>query len=201
MTDQNRSIHHNIEEKHAVYRQHLMDMAGDEDIRGMEINGAIRMLANHYESVISQHDEFAELSSSRLGILLRLLGEKQCGNSEGINPTQISKLRNVSKNTVSALLRGLEDQGLIERTLDPSDRRRFLIRITPAGEALIRTTTPDRAQFMNQLAANLSEEEKDQLLYLLIKLHQSLLSCVSTGNIDSENDAAVSSHRNLSLKE
>ncbi len=191
MTDQPHSIHHRFEEKHAVYRQHLIDMAGDEDIRGMEINGAIRMLTNHYEAVISQQDEFSELSSSRLGILLRLLGEKQCGNLEGINPTQISKLRNVSKNTVSALLRGLEDQGLIERTLDPADRRRFLIRITPAGEDLIRTTTPDRAQFMNKLAEKLSEEEKDQLLYLLLKLHQSILSCVSTEHFDSKNDAAV----------
>lgn len=178
-------------EKHSVFREHLIDMAGDADIRGMEISGAIRMVANQYETAITQNDDFSELSSSRLGILLRLLGEKQWGNQEGINPTQISKLRNVSKNTVSALLRGLEEQGLIERRLDPADHRRFLIRITPAGEALIRSTTPDRVQFMNRLAAGLSEEEKDQLLALLIKLQQSITSCCAAGQSHTNHDASV----------
>ena len=149
MTEDTNPVPKTLEEKHAAMRQHLKEMAGDEDIRGIEISSAIRMLANYYESAITQHDDFSELSSSRLGILFRLLGEKKCGNLEGINPTQISKLRNVSKNTVSALVRGLEEQGLVERRLDPSDRRRFLIPITPAGEEMVRATGPSRIQFMN----------------------------------------------------
>lgn len=189
MVEQIKQLPQTMEEKHAVWREHLREMAGDEDIRGMEISSAIRMLANFYESAISQNDTFSELSSSRLGILIRLMGEKHFGNPEGINPTQISKLRNVSKNTISALLRGLEDQGLIERTLDPTDKRRFLIRITPAGEEMVHATAPARVQFMNQLVSDLSVEQQDQLLSLLDQLRQSLLSSGCLADWHKEQDA------------
>ena len=166
----------NFASMHAVWRKHFKEMTGGQDVRGIEIGGAIRMLANCYESALNQNAEFAELSGPRLAILIRLMGEDQLGNHEGINPTQISKYQHVSKNTISALLRGLEEQGLIERRLDSSDKRKFLIRITPAGQALVESTTPGRIEYMNHLASALSGDERSQLLELLEKLRSSLLA-------------------------
>ena len=161
---------HNFENAHVHWRKHLKEMSGDQDIRGIEIGSAIRMLANCYESAISQNSEFSELSGPRMAILMRLMVEEDMGAKKGINPTLISKFQNVSKNTISSLLRGLEEQSLIERTIDPDDRRGFLIRITPAGRDLVRSTGPTRLEFMNRLASGLSGEDRDQLLALLEKL-------------------------------
>lgn len=55
----------------------------------------------------------------RWGLLMRLYIEEVSGNMSGLSPSQLSHYQHVSKNTVSALLRGLEEQGLIARQARP----------------------------------------------------------------------------------
>lgn len=152
----------------------LMLSGGSPDIRGMEIGSLIRSLANYYSAAIHDRTIPGELSGPRMGLLLHLLAEEECGNLQGINPTSLSHFQHVKKNTISSLLRGLEEKGLIERTLDPQDKRVFKIRITEAGKDLIRTTGPKRLGLMNELASTLSDEEKDQLIAMLNKLRKSI---------------------------
>ena len=109
-------------------------------------------------------------------LLFRLLAEERSGCGEGISPTHLSQRQNVSKNTISVLLRGLEEQGLIERALVPDDRRAFQIRLTDAGRTLVETTAPAHIAFLNAVAAGLTAEENAQLIELLQKLHRSLSS-------------------------
>ena len=89
---------------------------------------------SHLLSLLSGQYHKETLSVARMQLLVRLLVERNLGNTEGISPSGLSKFLRVSRNTVSALLNGLEEQGLIERELHPTDRRQFLIRITAAGE-------------------------------------------------------------------
>ena len=93
-------------------------------------------------------------------LLFRLLAEERCGCGEGISPTHLSQRQNVSKNTISVLLRGLEEQGLIERTLVPDDRRAFQIRLTAAGRTLVETTAPAHIAFLNEMTAGLTARGK-----------------------------------------
>ena len=108
-----------------------------------------------------------------------LSAEERCGRGAGISPTHLSQRQNVSKNTISVLLRGLEEQGLIERTLVPDDRRAFQIRLTDAGRTLVETTAPAHIAFLNAVAAGLTADESAQLIELLQKLHRSLSSGAS----------------------
>jgi len=48
-------------------------------------------------------------------------------------PSEISDAVQVSTARVTAALNGLEDKGFITRQIDTSDRRRILVRLTPAG--------------------------------------------------------------------
>ena len=144
------------------------------DIRGMEISSLIRSLANYYGAAIHNRTIPGELSGPRMGLLLHLLAEEECGNAQGINPTSLSHFQHVKKNTISSLLRGLEEKGLVERTLDPQDKRVFKIRITQAGKDLIQTMGPKRLGLMNDLASALTDAEKDQLIILLDKLRKSI---------------------------
>ena len=119
-----------------------------------------------------------ELSGPRWRLMSRLYIEEKLGSLEGITPTVLSLSQRVSKNTISALLRGLEEQDLIHRNLDPVDRRVFRIQLTEKGRSLILKSAPGRVEGLKAIFSGLNREEKGQLLSLLEKLHGSLLNQV-----------------------
>jgi DNA-binding MarR family transcriptional regulator len=129
-----------------------------------------------------------DLSGPRWRIMLHLLGQEHGGNTAGPTPTDLSNTQRVSKNTISALLRGLEEQGLIQRTLDPADYRVFRIQLTQAGREMIYATGPKRLKRLNQMASGLTREERTQLMALLEKLHRSMLDtgCKTVDNPKTE---------------
>jgi DNA-binding MarR family transcriptional regulator len=157
-------------------RNMIQGLAGDTDTTGLELMRLVHMVANAYESAVDGQLRSAELSGPRWGLLLRLLAEERFGCLNGVSPTRLSHHQNVSKNTISALLRGLEEQGLIERTLDLADRRVFQIRLTDMGRQIVQDSTPGHIAFLNALAADLTAEERTQLTELLEKLHRSLVT-------------------------
>jgi len=114
------------------------------------------------------------LSHARMRLLILLMVEKHHGNETGLLPSELSHRLGVSRNTVSTLLNGLEAQGLIVRQLHPDDRRQWLIRLTPEGEALVRQRAPEFATFVNTLFQGLSEQEQQTLIALLDKLREDL---------------------------
>lgn len=165
------------------HRQHIQQFLaeyGVTDVRGLEIMRLVRRAAHAYEASMAGLMRDYQLSPPRWRILLRLHVEEACG-TPAVNPTRLSKTQNVSKNTISAHLRALEEQGLIIRELDPEDRRQFRIRLSDAGRALVRASIPGHIEFMNDLLAGLDEDEVAQLHTLLEKLIQSLTEHRSVG--------------------
>ena len=158
------------------FRAHLQEMAGGRDTRGIEIAHGIRVMSKLFDLAITRAPEYGELSGPRLGILLRLLREDEKGNLAGINPTRLSHYQDVKKNTMTSLLKGLEESGLIERAVDPSDGRAALVRITPAGRELVLSTAPRRFEYMNNITACLDNNERDDLLEMLARLRTCLLA-------------------------
>jgi DNA-binding MarR family transcriptional regulator len=162
------------EQMHEHLKKHLLSMTNGSDIKGMEISSLIRMLANYYAAIVTHKKVPGELSGPRMGILIRLMMVEETGDEYGINPTALSHFQNVKKNTISSLLRGLEESGYVERNLDPNDKRVFLIRITEKGRKMMEIDGPQRMNMMNDLASDLTKEEKTQLIFLLEKLHKSM---------------------------
>ncbi len=155
-------------------REHACSMSGANETDGFVISGLVHIIANMYDHLAAVEPGGDELSGPRMGLLIRLAEEERRGNTEGITPTTLSRHQHVSRNTISALLRGLEDQGLIERRLDSKDRRLFRIRITGDGKRMIRERAPAWIANANRLAENLSPEERNQLINLLSKLFVSI---------------------------
>lgn len=52
---------------------------------------------------------------------------------EHLIPTEIGKLLDVERGSLTALIDQLEEMGLVKRCNDPKDRRKLLISLTPAG--------------------------------------------------------------------
>ncbi len=150
---------------------HLSDLTGREDLQGLEIAGLIRRLSNAYEIWHERHMADCDLSGPRLGLLIRLEWEERRGNQNGVRPTELSLNQRVSRNTISALLNGLEERGLIERRLDPEDRRAFRIRLTDRGRQIVTEHAPRLIDYHNRLAAALTQAEQNQLVDLLTRLY------------------------------
>jgi DNA-binding MarR family transcriptional regulator len=163
-----------IENMRTHLREHLRALTGQAQSTGIEIAGLIRMVANQYETLGDQQTKGETLSGPRWGLLMSLAAAEDNGRPS-VTPTDLSRSQNVSKNTISSLLRGLEEQGLVSRELDPDDRRIFNIGLTPAGRTLIRDTAPQWVARLNQMAGQLSIEEQEQLIRLLGKLYCSLV--------------------------
>ena len=58
---------------------------------------------------------------------------------DGTTQSALTKAMGLDANTVVLLLNALEDRGFAVRERDPNDRRRHIVRVTPAGtKALVR---------------------------------------------------------------
>jgi DNA-binding MarR family transcriptional regulator len=158
----------------ALFKELLSGLGEGIDPTGLELVRLVHMVVNLYASEAENQVNGVSMSGPRWRLLLRLFMEERRGRADGLAPSYLSRCQNVSKNTISVLLRGLEEHGWVERTLDPEDHRVFRIRLTPAGRDLIRTSAPERLAHLNALVDDLSAEERTQLIRLLSKLHRSL---------------------------
>ncbi len=165
-----------IQKVRSYIRSQVKDLVGLEDTSGIEVLSLVRMLMSLFEMAESQDQCQVDLSGPRWGLLMRLMAEEKLGQKGGITPTSLSHFQGVSKNAISSLLRGLEEQGYIQRTLDPGDYRIFRIQLTPAGRELVQSIAPKRLGYLNQLTSGLTAEEREELINLLTKLYQSVLS-------------------------
>ena len=114
------------------------------------------------------------LSATRLARILRQQADL------GLTPSQITALATVGREgplTLGALadtehvtppsmtkvVERLEGRGLIERRIDPVDRRRVLAAVTPAGEAALATARARKDALLTVRIAELEPDERARL--------------------------------------
>lgn len=112
----------------------------------------------------------AGLSFPQYQVLMHLFFAEQMGDHGELNPSEISERQGVSRNTMSSFIRNLEDEGLVERRLDPKDRRRFNISLTENGRSLVGTYMHDHLDTVERCFRGLTPDERDTLFGLLQKL-------------------------------
>lgn len=148
----------------------VREMFAVESLAHLDLFRAIMFAARFLKHLAGEHHSEGQLSSARLRLLTHLVIAERHGQPEGLPPSELSRFLSVSRNTISALLNGLEEQGLVERHLHPTDRRQFLIRITPSGLAVVRERSPEFARRVTELLDVLTPEEQATLASLLHKL-------------------------------
>jgi DNA-binding MarR family transcriptional regulator len=89
---------------------------------------------------------------------------------QGVNPSELAERAGVTRATMTGLLEGLEREKLISRQGDRSDRRRAVVRMTPAARQFMDTLLPDYYTRIHELMTDLSEEDKRHLTHLLNKI-------------------------------
>jgi MarR family transcriptional regulator, lower aerobic nicotinate degradation pathway regulator len=99
---------------------------------------------------------------------------------EGSRETQgaIANALGYDKAQLVGLLDELEGAGLVERRRDPADRRRQLVRMTPAGRKALARLRRLSDRLEDEFLAPLSEADRQQLHALLLRLaEQHLPNC------------------------
>jgi len=87
-----------------------------------------------------------------------------------VKVSEISKMLHVTSPTITQLLKGLEANGLIERNIDPTDRRAVGISLTERGEMVTQQAAEAFSASLHGLIEYLGEEQSNQLAELLSKV-------------------------------
>ena len=98
--------------------------------------------------------------------LLVLVGEK----SDGIRQKELVQKTGIGQSSVSELINKLEDDGYIERKIDPSDKRATLLFLTEKGQARAMEVEDERNEFFSDIFSKITDEEKKTLSDILDKL-------------------------------
>lgn len=162
----------------------VKSMHPNSDPRATRLMDDFRMVAHQFYQLSEVSLESMGLSYAQYRILMSLMFCEWSGECDGLNPSEISVRQGTTRNTISALIRNLEDDGLVERLLDNDDRRRFNIHLTEAGRRKILEHASQHVQMIDELFASLNSEEIETLSSLLrtLKMRAQALKELSITN-------------------
>jgi MarR family 2-MHQ and catechol resistance regulon transcriptional repressor len=80
---------------------------------------------------------------------------------------EIGRELSVTSANVTYLIDGMVREGLVNRLVNPNDRRMTFVELTPKGEELAERIVPVIGTFMGEVVGCLSDAEKKQLNHLL----------------------------------
>ena len=157
-------------EKRQKWMQFVQNFHPDIDPQTIRLMDELGFVSRSIYHLREQSIDEAGLSFAQYGVLMHLFFAEQMGEQGELNPSEISERQGVSRNTMSSFIRNLEDEGLVERRLDPVDRRRFNISLTENGRHLVAAHMHDHLDTVGQCFSGLSPDERETLFALLQKL-------------------------------
>ena len=111
------------------------------------------------DACLSKHG----LLQGRWWVLILLMREDSFTSSPSVLALKIG----VSRATMTGLIDGLEQSGLITRLFAQADRRSVQVQLTKLGQAKLDIVMPDYYRRLRQCMQGLSEEKRTQLQQLL----------------------------------
>jgi DNA-binding MarR family transcriptional regulator len=88
-------------------------------------------------------------------------------NAEGRSQQEVGERLMIPASRMVAFVDGLEAGGLAERRIDSRDRRARALYLTDAGRDLLARALALAAEYEQKLCADLSDDEREQLLALI----------------------------------
>jgi len=152
----------------------LMSHYPEVDLGAIRIAGELGLTHALLMVSVEEHLRPVGLSWSKLFILLCLRAVQEAGE-KGLNPSELSGHLAVTRNTVSTLLGALEHHGYVTRELDPEDKRRFVIRLAPAGRDAAEKYAAPLFRHLQLLLSPMDHEQRVLLVGLLRELQQAII--------------------------
>ena len=106
-----------------------------------------------------------ELQGTTPGQLRLLRTLEKCDGPRRLG--ELAAALDVAPRSVTSKVDQAEEEGLVRRLPDPSDRRATLVELTPAGASIVEQAASQRHEYVSSRLARLSPEEQAELLRLL----------------------------------
>ncbi|HET8755459.1 MAG TPA: MarR family winged helix-turn-helix transcriptional regulator [Solirubrobacteraceae bacterium] len=126
--------------------------------------GATVLLTRLARSVHRHIDEAALGMKYKQYVMLSVIGE-----TDGTTQRQLSTVMGIDANMVVLMLNALEERGFAVRERDREDRRRHIVRITPAGRTAVVHAERALESITDKLLGDLDAGERATLRALLAK--------------------------------
>jgi DNA-binding MarR family transcriptional regulator len=107
---------------------------------------------------------------------------QQLGALGPSSQAELADALGIDPSNLAAIVAELSDGALVARTRDAGDRRRYELRLSPAGERLLRRTDGAIVAAEDDLLAPLDPEQRDQLYGLLRRLADGVELCPTAGD-------------------
>lgn len=120
---------------------------------------------NDLDQFLARHN----LSQRKFFVLILLMR-----NPYGLKVSQLAAGTGVSCPTMTGVVDGLLNAGLVTRETDEQDRRIFVVTITTVGQELLDQVLPQHYQRVSRIMSMLDEAERTQLNGLLAKIRAGL---------------------------
>ena len=121
---------------------------------------AERLMADLHVEALGPFD----IHARDLGVMLAI------DRSESASQQQVAERLGVDRTTMVAIIDALEAKGIIVRRPDPEDRRRNVVELTQAGQALLQQAKAASDLAEADLLAPLNHQEGEQLRTLLARI-------------------------------
>ncbi|MQY07535.1 MarR family winged helix-turn-helix transcriptional regulator [Actinomadura macrotermitis] len=140
-----------------------------EELLSPELSGSVGFLLAKAAELVTADFEHA---LHPFGIRARDYGVLSLLHRRGaLSQQQIGEAVRIDRTTMVSIIDDLEGAGLVERTRDPKDRRRYAVTLTGKGEKLFAgALTQANAKVHEEFLAALSPAERDSLVDMLVRL-------------------------------
>jgi len=139
---------------------------GNPDVDGLHTwlvwASASSEMLSAFEDNLARH---AGLSQSQFFVLLLLKR-----NRDGLSVGALAQGVAITSQTMTRIIDRMENAGLCQRNPDPQDRRAWLIRLAPPGDALLSQVLPAHYVWVANLMRHFNAEERQMLNQLMHKL-------------------------------
>jgi MarR family 2-MHQ and catechol resistance regulon transcriptional repressor len=158
------------EQERETWLRFVQSLSPEVDPQAVSLMDEMGLVARTIMHTVAHSLDETGLSHAQYRVLMHLFFAEHLDEQGELNPSEISARQRVSRNAMSSLIRNLEDEELVERHLDPEDRRRFNIRLTEKGRALVIDNARQHLAMISHCFSVLDADERQRLYQLLRKV-------------------------------
>lgn len=112
------------------------------------------------------HGEYLVLRNIQMPNPLYSVGDSKAN----LKAADLSELMDLSRPSITRILNGLEQRGLILRSIDKNDRRSVVIELTEKGSEALRNANKAILNVAGKLVESLGDSDTEKLIELMDKL-------------------------------
>ncbi|WP_088675858.1 homoprotocatechuate degradation operon regulator HpaR [Rhizobium sp. R339] len=115
---------------------------------------------SHFRPILAAHDV-----TEQQWRVIRVLSEAGM-----LDASEVADKASILAPSLTRMIRSLEERGFITKHKDKADGRRVLLRITPAGQAMVDEVMPESLKVYADIGARFGAERVEELLDMLDEL-------------------------------